>query len=141
MTNKPSPIIAAAFLLLFTSLSSLYPEQTYPYAKGSYLYVLGKGKPNPGMENKTQRRSLAREASILDGKAQIAAYIHGLRRKSGETIGQSMEKERKIRTRVIEFIEGVGNGKSRFDEEDNCSTILKVNRKTIQRKLKAKEPK
>lgn len=128
------------FLPLLTAHSKVCCESVqYPYQKGSYLFFLGEGKANPSMGNKTQRRSLSQGASILDGKAKIAVYLNGLKTKNKETVEQASAKNQKIKLKVSAFLDGVQIVESSWDDEDNCKTVLKINKKKVLRKLKAHE--
>lgn len=117
----------------------VHSETTYPYSKGNYLYFAGEGKADPAMENQTQKKSLANEAAILDGKAKIALYIDTLKTKKGELIKEAMKNNKQIHLKVSAFLENVEIVETSWDDQDNCKTVLRINKKNLLKQLKARE--
>lgn len=130
------------FISIFFPIICSFPvgaETNYPYSKGNFIYFSGEGKANQSTENQTQKRSMAQEAAILDGKAKIALYIDNLKTKKGEMIKEAIKKDKKIERKVHAFLMNVEIGETSWDEQDNSKTILKINKKSLLKSLKAKE--
>ena len=131
-------IFILAFLLIPTQIHS--ESEGFMYKKGKFYYFKGKGRPKLDSTNKTQRLSLSKEAAIMDGKAKIAFYIDGLKTKSGISVAKIKGKDEKVKTRVRMILDGVETVKTDWDDQDNCTAILKINYKSIMKLQALKMP-
>lgn len=110
-----------------------------PEVKGHYLYFEGEGKADETLENQTQRRSLSKEAALLEAKAKIAYYIDQLKTKKGKFIKEERARNKKMELKVAVFIKGVQPEHSQWDEFDNCKATVRIHKKRLLNSLKAKE--
>lgn len=111
-----------------------------PQVKGQYLYFEGEGKADQNLQNQTQKRSLSKEAAILEAKTKIAYYIDRLKTKKGKLIKEERAKNKKMEFKVSVFIKGVQPQETQWDEYDNCKATVRIHKKRLLNSLKAKGP-
>jgi len=111
-----------------------------PKVKGHYLYFEGEGKADQNLQNQTQKRSLSKEAALLEAKTKIAYYIDQLKTKKGKLIKEERTKNKKMEFKVSIFIKGIQPQETQWDEYDNCKATVRIHKKRLLNSLKAKEP-
>ncbi len=126
----------AAMCAALLCLTAAFASEDAPREKWGNLYFTGHGRPNPGLENVTQRRSLSRESAIIDGKARIARYIQNMKMDKNLTLSEAMVKDPRLPGKVKMFLSGIQPVKSRWDKDDNCTVTLKMNKKAFLKQVR-----
>ena len=129
------------FIFIFFLIPSLVHAgpDGFLYKRWKYYYFQGRWAAKTDNPNKTQRISMARETAILEGKAKIAFYIDGLKMKKGGSVGEAKRNDEVMNKKISLILDGVGIVKTEWDDQDDCKVILKINRKSVLKALKARE--
>ena len=137
--NKKTFFAAALFFLAAFQLKA--EEAAYPHQEGDFYFFQGEGKANINIPDETRRRSLSREAAILDAKAKMAQFVYGQRPNNYAKLESAVERDKRIKTYVSVFLKGTQVVDTQWDDQDNCTAVVKINKKDLFRKTQANKPK
>ena len=138
MTKKFYFVVFLFFLAAFRIKAE---DGGFLYMEGDFYFFQGEGKANHKIPDETRRRSLSREAAILEAKAKMAQFVYGQRPNNYAKLESAVERDKRIKTYVSVFLKGTQVVDAQWDDQGNCTAVVKINKKDLFRKTQANKPK
>ncbi|HLG28775.1 MAG TPA: hypothetical protein VI387_01075 [Candidatus Brocadiales bacterium] len=101
-----------------------------------FIETIGIGAADANLTNKTQRRSLSRDAAIIKARHEMLSVIKGLRLTGDETVEKAIVTNSKLGTEVDALIKGAEIIRTQWTSDDGCVVTLRLHKKKLDKTLK-----
>ena len=99
------------------------------------IRVRGVGSAPDGIVNETQKRGLAREAALVNGRREALALLRGVKLTGGITIQKLMEKDSSVKELANAVILGMEEVQTEFTADSGCVVLLELKRDKLAKML------
>lgn len=93
---------------------------------GTFLQVTGTGRITRATENETQRRSLSRDAALLDAWKRMVDYFHLFQMPSGISVGQHAANNDLYSERLSAFVHAAHIASTHWDQDGTAVVVLRI---------------
>lgn len=100
--------------------------------RGKYIEVIGIGAADQGLDNKTQRMALSRDAAIVKAQYELLTMVKKVQIEGGITVEQAMEKDSSLSAKVNEALSGAEVVKTEWTNDDGCVVSLRLPKNRLQ---------
>jgi len=100
-----------------------------------FIRVRGIGSAPEGIESDTQRRGLAREAALVNGRREALALLRGVKLTGGVTIQKLMERDSNVREIANAIILGMEEVQTEWSTDGGCVVLLELRRDKLTKML------
>jgi hypothetical protein len=99
---------------------------------GTYIQITGTGKAADSVRTETLRKSLGRDAALLDSWRRMRRYFESFLLPSGRTVGQKAAFDKEYDKIFESLIHGAQIVSTHYDQDQTTVIILRVDRQVVQ---------
>lgn len=99
---------------------------------GGYIQVTGVGKADPKLPSETQRRSVSRDAAILDARARLETYLSRVMLPGQTSVGERASADKSWRKKLDEALTAIDIAETKWDG-DVAAVVLRTEKAQVLR--------
>ena len=138
--TRPLLLSAAAALLLGCASASPAPEEPWSFpgkgfAPEEFLFVNGAGKAVGAVSSDTQRKSLSRDAALINAWDRTSSRLKSLPMKSGGTVRDRLGDSSRLRARFKTLVRSAEVVSTRWSADGTASVVIRLPKDRIHQVL------
>jgi hypothetical protein len=102
---------------------------------GIFIQITGTGSADKTVLGETQRKSMGRDAAILDAWQRTRNYLESFVLPSGRTVGEKAAGDEQYNKRLETLVHGAQIVSTQYDEDQTAVAVLRLDRRIIQNTL------
>lgn len=102
---------------------------------GSFLQVTGTARPDRDVENKTQRKALAKDAGLLDAWSRLTAYLESLPRIDGGSVGGLAGRSPEFRAKIETLVRSASVVSVQYDVDGTAAVVVRISKPRLNKVL------